>query len=366
MSVPRLRAADSCRWDLVALGEVMLRLDPGDARIATTRSFRVWEGGGEYNVARGLKRCFGQRTAIVTALVDNPVGRLIEDLMYQGGVDRAQLNWVPYDGIGRAARNGLNFTERGFGVRPPLGCSDRANSAASQMRPGEVDWEQIFGEHGARWFHCGGIFAGLSETTAELALEAMRIARRHGTIVSYDLNYRPSLWNSRGGPHVAAEVNQRLVDLVDVLLGNEEDFSIGLGYELEGTDSELLALDPDAYGSMLQMVLKRNPELSIVATTLRGARTATINDWGAVCRTRSRVHLGPSMQELEIFDRVGGGDSFASGFFYGLLTDADIDRALAYGVAHGALAMTTPGDNSMATITDVERLMAGGAARVLR
>ena len=296
MSVLRLRAADSCRWDLVALGEVMLRLDPGDARIATTRSFRVWEGGGEYNVARGLKRCFGQRTAIVTALADNPVGRLIEDLMYQGGVDRAQLNWVPYDGIGRAVRNGLNFTERGFGVRPPLGCSDRANSAASQMRPGEVDWEQIFGEQGARWFHCGGIFAGLSETTAELALEAMRIARRHGTIVSYDLNYRPSLWNSRGGPHVAAEVNKRLVDLVDVLLGNEEDFSIGLGYELEGTDSELLALDPEAYGRMLQMVLKRNPELSIVATTLRGARTATINDWGAVCRTRSGVHFGPSMR----------------------------------------------------------------------
>jgi 2-dehydro-3-deoxygluconokinase len=366
VSVLGLRAADSYRWDLVALGEVMLRLDPGDTRIATTRSFRVWEGGGEYNVARGLKRCFGQRTAIVTALADNPVGRLIEDLMYQGGVDRAQLNWVPYDGIGRSVRNGLNFTERGFGVRPPLGCSDRGHSAASQMRPGEVDWEQIFGQQGARWFHCGGIFAGLSETTAELTLEAMRIARRHGTIVSYDLNYRQSLWKSRGGPLVAAEVNQRLVDLVDVLLGNEEDFSIGLGYELEGTDSELLALDPDAYGKVLQTVLERNPELSIVATTLRGARTATINDWGAVCRTRSGGHFGPSMEALEIFDRVGGGDSFASGLFYGLLTDADIDRALAYGVAHGALAMTTPGDNSMATLADVERLMAGGAARVLR
>jgi 2-dehydro-3-deoxygluconokinase len=366
VSVLGLRAADSCRWDLVALGEVMLRLDPGDTRIATTRSFRVWEGGGEYNVARGLKRCFGQRTAIVTALADNPVGRLIEDLMYQGGVDRAQLNWVPYDGIGHAARNGLNFTERGFGVRPPLGCSDRGHSAASQMRPGEVDWEQIFGGQGARWFHCGGIFAGLSETTAELALEAMQIARHHGTVVSYDLNYRPSLWKSRGGPLVAAEVNQQLVDLVDVLLGNEEDFCIGLGYELEGTDSELLALDPHAYAMMLQMVLDRNPGLSIVATTLRGARTATINDWGAVCRTRSGVHFGPSIEALEIFDRVGGGDSFASGFFYGLLTDAKVDRALAYGVAHGALAMTTPGDNSMATIADVERLMGGGAARVLR
>lgn len=366
MSVLALRPADSCRWDLVSLGEVMLRLDPGDTRIATTRSFRVWEGGGEYNVARGLKRCFGQRTAVVTALADNPVGRLIEDLIYQGGVDHAQLNWAPYDGIGHSARNGLNFTERGFGVRAALGCSDRGHSAASQMRPGDVNWEQIFGGHGARWFHCGGIFAALSETTAELAIEAMRIARQHGTIVSCDLNYRPSLWKSRGGPLAAAEVSQRLVDLADVLLGNEEDFSIGLGYEIEGTDSELLTLDPDSYGRMLEMVLEHNPKLSIVATTLRKARTATSNDWGAVCRTRSGVHFGPSMEALEIFDRVGGGDSFASGFFYGLLTDADIDRALAYGVAHGALAMTTPGDTSMATIADVERLMAGEAARVLR
>ena len=366
MSLPNLRTAGSCRWDLVSLGEVMLRLDPGDERIATTRSFRVWEGGGEYNVARGLRRCFGMRTAIVTALADNPVGRLIEDLILQGGVDRAQLNWLTYDGIGRAVRNGLNFTERGFGVRAALGCSDRGHSAASQMRPGEVDWDQIFGTHGARWFHCGGIFAGLSETTAELALEAVQAARDHGTIVSYDLNYRPSLWRSRGGPARAAEVNQRLVDLVDVLLGNEEDFSTGLGYELDATETELLDLDPDAYATLLGEVLERNPQLSVVASTLRQARTATSNDWGAVCRTRTGIHHGPSMPGLEIFDRVGGGDSFASGFFYGLMSGGDVDSALAYGVAHGALAMTTPGDTSMATLSDVNRLVTGAAARVQR
>jgi 2-dehydro-3-deoxygluconokinase len=366
MNVLSLRTRDTCRWDLVSLGEVMLRLDPGDGRIATTRTFRVWEGGGEYNVSRGLHRCFGLQSAIVTALADNPVGRLIEDLIYQGGVDRAQLNWVPYDGIGHAVRNGLNFTERGFGVRAALGCSDRGHSAASQMRPGEVDWEEIFGRQGARWFHCGGIFAGLSETTAELTLEAMHAARRHGTIVSYDLNYRPSLWKSRGGPQRAAQVNQRLVDLVDVLLGNEEDFSAGLGYELGDPDAELLELDPAAYGTMLGEVLERNPELSIVASTLREARTATVNDWSAVCRTPMGAHFGPSLAALEVFDRVGGGDSFASGLFYGLLTGFDIDRALAYGVAHGALAMTTPGDASMATLADVERLVAGGSVRVQR
>ena len=367
MSVFELRPADQCRWDLVSLGEVMLRLDPGEGRIATTRSFRVWEGGGEYNVARALKRCFGLRTAVVTALADNPVGRLIEDLMYQGGVDRAQLNWIPYDGTGHQVRNGLNFTERGFGVRAALGCSDRANSAASQMRPGDVDWEQIFGMEGARWFHCGGIFAALADTTAELALEAMRIARRHGTIVSYDLNYRPSLWNNHGGPHRAADVNKRLVDQVDVLLGNEEDFSVGLGYELAANHPDLLQLDADAYGRLLAQVVEQNPRLSIAASTLREAPSASINDWSALCRTRSKTHTGPWMHRLEILDRVGGGDSFASGLIYGLMQEeADLDRALAYGVAHGALAMTTPGDTSMATISDVERVMAGGAARVLR
>jgi 2-dehydro-3-deoxygluconokinase len=249
-----IRAKSSCRFDLVALGEVMLRLDPGDARIATARQFRVWEGGGEYNVARGLKRCFGLDTAIVTALVDNPIGRLVQDLMYQGGVDQSYVRWVADDGVGRTVRNGLNFTERGFGVRGAVGCSDRANSAASQLKPGDVDWDAVFAE-GVRWFHTGGVFAALSDTTAELALEAARAARLHGAVVSYDLNYRPSLWKARGGPDAAAAVNRELVGNVDVLFGNEEDFSAALGYDVEGLDDDLLELEIGHYERLLERVL---------------------------------------------------------------------------------------------------------------
>jgi 2-dehydro-3-deoxygluconokinase len=361
-----VRSESECRWDLVALGEVMLRFDPGDERIATTRSFRVWEGGGEYNVARGLRRCFGLRTAFVTALADNAVGRLIEDLILQGGVDASHVSWVPYDGIGRAVRNGLNFTERGFGVRGAVGCSDRGHTAVSQLRPGEIDWQAVFEREGARWFHCGGIFAGLSETTAEVAEEAMRSARAAGAVVSYDLNFRPSLWKAIGGSARAAEVNRRVVQQVDVLLGNEEDYGTALGYELDGVDAGLLALDVAAYERLLRQVLADLPGLSLAAATLRQARTATVNDWTAVCHTRDGFYAGPVMEGLEILDRIGGGDSFASGLFYGLLTGADPAAALVYGVAHGALAMTTPGDTSMATLAEVERLVAGGAARVVR
>jgi len=366
MSVPTIRPAEECRFDLVALGEVMLRFDPGDHRIATTRSFAVSEGGGEYNVARGLRRCFGLRTAIVTAFADNAVGRLLEDLILQGGVDQSHVRWVPYDGIGRDIRNGLNFVERGFGVRAALGTSDRAHSAAAAMKPGDVDWHAIFGEAGARWFHCGGIFAALAPGTAELALQAMTAARRHGTIVSFDLNYRPSLWKASGGTEAAAETNRRLVEQVDVLLGNEEDFSAALGYSLEGVDESLTDLDVAVYERLHRDVLDGYPNLGLVATSLREAHTATVNDWGGVCSTRERFVVGPAMRRLEIFDRVGGGDSFASGLIYGLLTDRDAETALAYGVAHGALAMTTPGDTSMATLDEVERVMRGGAARVVR
>jgi 2-dehydro-3-deoxygluconokinase len=365
VSVVRLRPREECRYDLVALGEVMLRLDPGEERIATTRTFRAWEGGGEYNVARGLRRCFGLRTGIVTALADNPVGRLIEDLMLQGGVEQVQLLWRPYDGIGREVRNGLNFTERGFGVRGAVGCSDRGHSAASQLRPGDVDWGAVFGE-GVRWFHTGGVFCGLSETTAEVALEAVAAAREHGAIVSYDLNYRPSLWKAHGGPAAAAAVNRELVRHVDVLFGNEEDFSAALGYALDGADEDLLELDVALYERLLGRVVDDLPGLALVASTLRQARTATSNDWSAVCRTRDAFHVGPRFDALEIFDRVGGGDSFASGLIFGLLEGLDVDAALAYGVAHGALAMTTPGDTSTATRAEVQRLVAGRAPRVDR
>jgi 2-dehydro-3-deoxygluconokinase len=366
MSVVKPKPADECRFDLVALGEVMLRFDPGDGRIATTRSFAVSEGGGEYNVARGLRRCFGMRTALVSALADNAVGRLLEDLILQGGVDQRYVRWLPYDGVGRTVRNGLNFVERGFGVRAAIGVSDRGHSAAATLQPGDVDWEAIFGRDGTRWFHCGGIFAALAPNTAELALEAMKAARRHGTIVSFDLNYRPSLWKSSGGSEASAATNRRLVDEVDVLLGNEEDFSAALGFALEGVDESHTGLDVTAYENLHRDVLAAYPNLALVATSLREAHTATVNDWSAVASTREAFVVGPVMPALEIFDRVGGGDSFASGLIYGLLQDKDVPAALRYGVAHGALAMTTPGDTSMATLDEVERVLAGGDARIAR
>ena len=365
MSLLSFRPAEDCRYDLVALGEVMLRFDPGDGRIATARSFAVSEGGGEYNVARGLRRCFGLRTAIVTAFADNPVGRLLEDLILQGGVDQTYVSWMADDGVGRSVRNGLNFVERGFGVRAALGCSDRGHSAAAALQPGDVDWDALFGRDGARWFHCGGIFAALGPGAAALALEAMSAARSHGTIVSFDLNYRPSLWKASGGPEAAAATNRKLVEQVDVLLGNEEDFSAALGYSLEGVSESHTDLDIAAYERLHKDVLGGYPNLAVVATSLREVHTASVNDWSAVCSTRDAFLVGPAMRALEIFDRVGGGDSFASGLIYGLLT-ADLEEALAYGVAHGALAMTTPGDTSMATLAEVERVKRGGGARVVR
>jgi 2-dehydro-3-deoxygluconokinase len=355
-----------CRFDLVSLGEVMLRLDPGEGRVHTTRTFQVFEGGGEYNVARGLKRCFGLETAIVTALVDNPVGRLVQDLIYQGGVDQSHLRWVKDDGVGRSARNGLNFTERGFGVRAALGCSDRGYTAVSQLRPGDIDWDGIFGQEGARWFHTGGIFAALSETTPLVAREAMTAARRHRTVVSYDLNYRPSLWKSVGGQERAQEVNRDLAPLVDVMLGNEEDFTAALGFKVEGLDEDLSDLDPTAFQTMIERAVKAFPNFAAVATTLRSARTATRNDWGAVCFHQGKLHEAPRREDLEIFDRVGGGDSFASGLVFGFLSGRGAQWAVECGAAHGALAMTTPGDTTMATLAEVERVMRGGGARVTR
>lgn len=362
----QIRSKAQCKWDLVSLGEVMLRLDPGNERIHTTRSFRVWEGGGEYNVARGLKRCFGLDTAVVTAFADNLVGRLIQDLIYQGGVDQSYVKWVPYDGVGRTVRNGLNFTERGFGLRAALGCSDRGTTAASQLKPGDFDWDQIFGRDGARWLHTGGIFAGLSETTPLVAGEAMRAAKQHGAIVSYDLNYRESLWQAIGGRERAQAVNRELASYVDVLLGNEEDFTAALGFAVEGLDENLSKLDPENFRRMIERLVAEYPNLAVVATTLRHTRSATVNDWGAVCYCQGKLYQATSRHDLEIYDRVGGGDSFASGLIYGFLMGRDPQWAVECGAAHGALAMTTPGDTSMATLREVERVMKGVTARVSR
>jgi 2-dehydro-3-deoxygluconokinase len=362
----QIKPAGSGRFDLVSLGEVMLRLDPGDGRIHTTRSFQAWEGGGEYNVARGLKRCFGLRTAIVTAFVDNPVGRLLEDLLYQGGVDQGYVRFVPDDGVGRTVRNGLNFTERGFGVRAAVGCSDRGHTAAAQMKPGEIDWDAVFGRDGARWLHTGGIYAALSETTPLVAKEAMVAAKRHGAVVSYDLNYRASLWKSIGGKKRAQEVNRDLAQHVDVMLGNEEDFTAALGFEVEGLDEQLSALDPANFRRMIEQASRAFPNFGAVATTLRHARTASVNDWAAVLYMDGQLHQSRRYDGLEIWDRVGGGDSFASGLLYGLLAGKGPQYAVECGAAHGALAMTTPGDTTMASLAEVERVMKGGTARVQR
>ena len=366
MAALQIRDKASCRWDLVSLGEVMLRLDPGDRRIATAREFQVWEGGGEYNVARGLRRCFGMETAIVTAFADNPVGRLLEDFILQGGVSQKYVRWVPYDGVGRGVRNGLNFTERGFGLRAGVGCSDRGHTAVSQLKPGEIDWQQIFGKEGARWFHTGGIFCALSESTPLVAEEAMQAARRAGTVVSYDLNYRASLWKSIGGKQKAQQVNRTLAPLVDVMLGNEEDFTAALGFSVTGLDEGHSKLDPANFMAMIEKVVAEFPNLKAVATTLRHARTATRNDWGAVAWCNGSFYRSSVREDVEIYDRVGGGDSFASGLIYGFLSGKEPQWAVECGAAHGALAMTTPGDTTMATLEEVLQVMKGTTARMAR
>lgn len=367
MSSLEVKPASSCRWDVVSLGEVMLRLDPGDRRISTTRSFDVWEGGGEYNVARGLRRCFERRASVVTALADNPVGRLLEDLILQGGVDSSHIVWKPYDGVGHALRNGLNFVERGFGVRPAQGCSDRGHSAASMLAPEDISLEKLFEQEGTRWLHTGGIFAALGDETPTVADAVMRRARESGARVSYDLNYRHSLWKSRGGKDAARAANRSLVPHVDVLFGNEEDFHAALGFEIEGTTDSYDVLNTEAFRKMILKVVDAYPQLKVVATTLRTAHTASLNGWGAICFD---VQMGEFFEvpqkDIAIFDRVGGGDSFASGMIEGFLSEKGSEWALRCGVAHGALAMTTPGDTTMATFPEVLRVMDGQSARIDR
>lgn len=363
----QIRPAADVRYDAVSLGEVMLRLDPGEGRIRTARSFRASEGGGEYNVTRGLRRAFGLRGAIVTALADNEIGRLVEDCILTGGVDTSFIQWVPYDGIGRTVRNGLNFTERGFGVRGAVGVSDRGSTAAGQLAPGDVDWDHLFGELGVRWLHTGGIYAALSDTAATTVIEAVTAAKRHGTVVSYDLNYRPSLWKAIGGQARAQEVNREIAQHIDVMIGNEEDFTASLGFEVEGVDENISAIEIGSFASMIDKVAAEFPNFQVIATTLRTVRSATVNDWGAIAWSRETGLVQATHRPgLEILDRVGGGDSFASGLIYGLLDGQPLQTAVEYGAAHGALAMTTPGDTTMATKSEVLKLVAGGGARVDR
>lgn len=361
-----IRPASDCRWDCASFGEVMLRFDPGHGRVRNARSFQVWEGGGEYNVARAMRKTWGKRSTAVTALPANDLGWLVEDLMMQGGVDTSHLLWREFDGIGRNTRVGLNFTEKGFGIRAALGCSDRANSAASQIRPGEVNWDKLFGEEGVRWFHTGGIFAALASNTAEAVIEAVEAAHRYGTIVSYDLNYRASLWKSEGGKAGAQTVNRAIAKHVDVMIGNEEDFTACLGFEVEGLDEHISAIDPANFKTMIKTAVAQFPNFKVAATTLRNARTATFNDWSAILYAGGEFYHSTLRENLEIYDRVGGGDGFASGLAYGFLEGKGPQAAVEYGAAHGALAMTTPGDTSMVNVREVEAVMTGKGARVIR
>ena len=361
-----LNLKQSAAFDAVSLGEVMLRLDPGEGRIRTARQFRAWEGGGEYNVVRGLRRCFGLKTAVITAFAENEVGYLMEDFILQGGVDTSLIRWMPTDGIGRVCRNGLNFTERGFGIRGAVGCSDRANTAISKATPEDFDFDYIFGTLGAKWLHTGGIYAALSEQSCETVLAAIKAAKKYGTVVSYDLNYRPSMWSAIGGKEKAQEVNKEIAKYVDVMIGNEEDFTACLGFEIEGNDENLKTLNLDGYKKMINKAAATYPNFKAVATTLRTVKTATVNDWSAICWANGEIFKAKDYNGLEILDRVGGGDSFASGLIYGLMTTGDAELAVNYGAAHGALAMTTPGDTTMARKKEVEALMGGAGARVQR
>jgi len=352
-------------YDLLALGEVLLRLDPGESRVRTSRQFTAWEGGGEYNVARGLRRCFGLKTGVLTALADNEIGRLLEDFILQGGVDTSLIKWVPYDGIGRSVRNPINFTERGFGIRGAKGCVDRGHSAASQLAKGDFDWKTLFGEQGVRWLHTGGIFAGLSETTADLTIQACKAAKKYGVTVSYDLNYRPSLWQERGGFQAAQALNRRLAPYVDVMFGVLTDDEPAAVTSNDDPD-DIFAAQAEAAQKGITKMLKHYKNIKVAAATLRRVHTGSCNDWGAVAWMDGAFYRSKNYPKLDIMDRIGGGDGFVAGLIYGALAGETPQVSIDLGAAHGALAMSTPGDTSMATLAEVMKLAQGGDAKVQR
>ncbi|MCC7145430.1 MAG: sugar kinase [Phycisphaeraceae bacterium] len=364
MMALNLRSADRCELDLVSLGECMIRLSPPEhGRIEFASTMEVWVGGGEYNVAYALAR-LGLRTGWVGALVDNPVGKIILNHARSVGVDTKQVVTLPYDGVGREARIGLNFTEVGVGPRASVTMYDRGHSATSKMKPGDVDWKQLFAQRGVRWLHTGGIFTCLSATTRQVAAEALQAAHEAGTIVSYDLNFRGKLWSSKD----AIATTRPLMKYIDCLIGNEEDFQKVLGYEVSGTDENLKALPIENYQQMVRKVAADYPNLKVIGTTLREVTSANENNWSAILywADEKKFYQGPGFERLIIEDRVGGGDGFASGFAYAFLKGMNPQQAVTYGTCHGALLQTTRGDTSQITLAELERLVGGGGARIIR
>jgi 2-dehydro-3-deoxygluconokinase len=358
----KIRPASDCEFDLLALGECMIRLSPpGHQRIELTPVFEAYAGGGEYNVAYALAR-YGMRAGWISRLVDNPLGHFVRNHAQTSGMDISEVIWVPYDGVGRADRIGLNFTEVGIGVRASVTLYDRGHTAVAHMKPGEVDWKRIFHARRVRWFHTGGIFTALSDSCAEVALEAMKAAHEAGTIVSYDLNFRSKLWTSKR----AIEVTKNLIPYIDVLIGNEEDFQKVLGFQVEGTDEHLKRLPVEGYKKMVEKVVKAYPSIQAVGTTLREVVSGLVNNWSAIMYYDGTFYQSRKYENLEIEDRVGGGDGFCSGFVYGFLHGMTPQECVEMGAAHGALLQSTRGDTSMVTMEEIKHVMGGGTARIKR
>jgi len=354
--------ADKAEFDLLSLGECMIRLSPpGHQRIELTPYFEAYAGGGEYNVSYALAR-YGMKTGWISRLVDNPLGHFIRNHARASGMDLSEVVWVPYDGAGRADRIGLNFTEVGMGIRASVSLYDRGHTAVAHMKPGDVEWGRIFTKRGARWFHTGGIFTALSETCAGVSLESMKAAHDAGTIVSYDLNYRSKLWS--GGK--AVDVTKQLVPYIDVLIGNEEDFQKVLGFEVVGTNEGLTALSTTAYMKMVENVVRTYPNIRAVGTTLREVVSGSVNNWSAILYYDGQFYHSRRFENLEVEDRVGGGDGFCSGLVYGMLRGMSPQECVDLGAAHGALLQTTRGDTSMVTMDEVLHVMRGGGARIKR
>jgi 2-dehydro-3-deoxygluconokinase len=347
--------------DLLALGAVVTRLDPGVIPFREATSYAVHVSGGEFNVAANLADAFGMRTAIATAMVDYPVGDLVARRVRSMGVTGHYRNFA-HDGV-TGPNIATVYSDRGLGMRAPVVFYNRANEAAARLAPGDFDWAAVFGA-GVRWFHSGGIFAALGPATPELIIEAMLAARAAGAVVSFDLNYRAKLWRALGDERQAHEVLRRIVEHVDVLLGNEEDLQEGLGMpgpEIRSTTS----LDPASFLGMMDRVVERYPRIRVVATTLREVRSASRHDWSAVAWVDGESYVAPTC-ELDVYDRVGGGDGFASGFIYGLLAGETPADAVRLGWAHGALLTTFPGDTTMTTAEQVRAVASGGSARIQR